>query len=98
MPTKEGDDSYHLPLDWGERCDATNYPKDLLQRLANGVGLKFNFRAQGSNTLDSHRVLLFAESKGLAGEFRDAIGLKYFQDGKRLADHGNLLDAAERVG
>lgn len=97
MPAKR-EDGYHLPLKWGARLDAINYPKEPIRELAKGVGLDLNFEAEGSSTFDSHRLLLHAEKKGKAGELREELGLVYFQHGQRLADHSNLLEAAAKVG
>lgn len=52
---------YHLPLHWGERLHAIGSNTQYLDVLAKNAGLSFNFDAPGSNTLDSHRLLLFAE-------------------------------------
>ena len=60
MPRSEAGD-YHLPLEWGPRLFAIGSNTQYLERLSQQAGLKFNFKAQGSNTLDSHRLLLYAE-------------------------------------
>ena len=97
LPSAE-DDSYHLPLQWGERLAAIGYPIEPLAALGRSVGLTFNWKAEGSSTLDSHRLLLFAEQNGKAGELREALGQRYFINGQRLADQEVLLSAAEEVG
>lgn len=60
MP-KDLDGPYHLPLHWGNRLHAIGSNTQYLHVLAGKAGLSFNFDAQGSNTLDSHRLLLHAE-------------------------------------
>lgn len=60
MPAQP-DGDYHLPLTWGERLFAIGSNTQYLDVLSEKAGLKFNFNAMGSNTLDSHRLLLFAE-------------------------------------
>jgi predicted DsbA family dithiol-disulfide isomerase len=97
MPAEEGG-HYHLPLKWGDRLDAMHYPKAPLRALAQGVDLDINFDAIGSSTMSSHRLLLFAEQHGKAGELREALGQQYFVHGKRLASHAVLLAASESVG
>ena len=92
------DDDYHLPLRWGERLAAIGYPREPLAALGRSVGLELNFDAEGSSTLDSHRLLLFAEEHDKAGELREALGQRYFVRGERLADREVLLDAADSVG
>ena len=56
----------NYPLPWGERLDALYGPgaRPGLERLGRSVGFKFNFSAPGSNTFDSHRLLLWAEDQG----------------------------------
>mmetsp|Transcript_38230 Transcript_38230/g.75262 ORF Transcript_38230/g.75262 Transcript_38230/m.75262 type:complete len:200 (+) Transcript_38230:270-869(+) len=61
MPSEKGAD-YHLPLNWGERLFAIGSNTQYLDVLGTKAGLPpFNFNAQGSNTLDSHRLLLYCE-------------------------------------
>lgn len=54
--------NYHLPLHWGQRLVAIGSNTQYLDVLGKKAGLPaFNFDAQGSNTLDSHRLLLYCE-------------------------------------
>ena len=97
MPADVGG-GYRLPLAWGERLLAIGSNPERLGQLGATVGMQFNFQAEGSSTFDSHRLLLHAESQGLAGELRDELGQVYFIRGKRLADHVLLSEAAKKVG
>lgn len=73
MPASEADGAdYHLPLVWGERLQAIGSNTQYLEALATQAGLHFNFEALGSSTLDSHRLLLFAEHRDQAAEAKEA--------------------------
>lgn len=114
MPRGQAGETYHLPLNWGERLFAIGSNTQYLERLARQAGLEFNFNAQGSNTLDSHRLLLLAEhadeesakenADGTSKRTTFALDLrlnladKYFRQGRRLADHALLLAAVNEVG
>jgi predicted DsbA family dithiol-disulfide isomerase len=94
----DGGCEYHLPLRWGDRLEAIGSATAPLAALARGVGLEFNFDAEGSNTLDSHRLLLLAEAHGRAAALRESLGQRYFVRGGRLADAALLRDAAAEAG
>eukprot|EP00933_Yihiella_yeosuensis_P054045 TRINITY_DN52383_c0_g1_i1.p1 TRINITY_DN52383_c0_g1~~TRINITY_DN52383_c0_g1_i1.p1 ORF type:complete len:167 (+),score=44.25 TRINITY_DN52383_c0_g1_i1:344-844(+) len=69
-----------------------------LSRLGAAAGYDFNFNVRATNTFKSHRVLLWAESRGLGVEFGKALARRYFEEGRALGDDSTLLDAAEEVG
>lgn len=88
------------PLPWGERLDALYGPgvKEQIRRLGAAVGYRFNFAAPGSNTLDSHRLLLWAERQGRGPAFGKALAHAYFEEAQPLADHDVLTACAESAG
>ncbi len=64
------------------------------------VGLDFNFTKieRSPNTLDSHRVILWASGAGLQDEIVEILFRKFFMDGKDLGVHQTLIEAAEEAG
>jgi predicted DsbA family dithiol-disulfide isomerase len=63
-------------------------------------GIRFDFGrvASAPNTVDAHRLILFAGDRGTQWELADALFRAYFAEGKDLNDHGDLVAAATSVG
>jgi predicted DsbA family dithiol-disulfide isomerase len=63
-------------------------------------GIRFDFArvASAPNTVDAHRLILFAEDDGVQWELADALFKAYFTEGKNLNDHGELAQVASSVG
>lgn len=70
--------------------------------MAKGEGLKFNLdKVVPTNTMDAHRLIKFAEDKGardLVERLISRLYQVYFTDGKSIADHAVLTQAATEVG
>jgi len=100
LPAKASDPTPEYPLAWGPRLDALYGPgaRGSIERLGAAAGYNFNFSAEGSSTFDSHRILLWSETKGVGVPMGKALARRYFEEGKRLADHSVLLSAVEEVG
>ena len=78
---------------------------DRVSKVASDVGLKFRLaETQTGNTLDAHRMLLWAQSEAGRGSNLDAQNLlaamyrAYFEDARSLFDHENLLLIATESG
>ena len=86
---------------WGDRLDAI-YPggKRSIAQLGKAAGFAFNFDAPLSDTMDSHRLYLWAEEQasGKGEELAQSIGHEYFEKGKPLADREMLCGCAADVG
>ena len=63
-----------------------------------GVRFDFDRVASAPNTVDAHRLILFAAERGLRWETADALFRAYFTEGKDLNDHEQLLELATGVG
>lgn len=65
-----------------------------------GDGIRFDFGrvASAPNTVDAHRLILFAGDRGPQWELCDALFYAYFTDGKDLNDHEDLVAVATSVG
>jgi predicted DsbA family dithiol-disulfide isomerase len=63
-------------------------------------GIRFDFDrvASAPNTVDAHRLILFAGDHGLQWEVADALFRAYFTEGRDLNDHEDLVAVASGVG
>ncbi|WP_416407019.1 DsbA family oxidoreductase [Agrobacterium rosae] len=75
---------------------------EMLTQLGKEVGINFDFDAIkiGPNTLDAHRLSLWAHAEGR--EFQDkvttALFKANFEEGRNIGDHDVLADIAEQAG
>ncbi|KQQ58830.1 MULTISPECIES: DsbA family oxidoreductase [Rhizobium/Agrobacterium group] len=75
---------------------------DMLKQLGKEVGIDFNFDAikVGPNTLDAHRLSLWAHAEGR--EFQDRVVTELFranfEQGLNIGDHAVLADIGEKAG
>ncbi|WP_421361051.1 DsbA family oxidoreductase [Agrobacterium rosae] len=75
---------------------------EMLTQLGKEVGIDFDFDAIkiGPNTLDAHRLSLWAHAEGR--EFQDkvttALFKANFEEGRNIGDHEVLADIAEQAG
>jgi len=63
-----------------------------------GISFDFGRVASAPNTVDAHRLILFAWNYGVQRELSDALFRAYFTEGKDLNDHGKLVNVASSVG
>lgn len=63
-------------------------------------GLRFAFDrvASAANTVDAHRLILFAAQQGRSWEMADALFAAYFTEGRNLNDAEQLVTIAGDVG
>lgn len=75
---------------------------DMLRKLGEEVGIKYNFEAIkiGPNTLDAHRLLHWAivESREIQDKVATALFKANFEEGRNVGDHAVLADIAEKSG
>ncbi|RVU71525.1 MULTISPECIES: DsbA family oxidoreductase [Lactobacillus] len=73
-----------------------------ITQMAAGEGLEFHLdKVVPTNTMDAHRLIKLAESKGdrdLVERVISRFYKVYFTDGKSIADHGVLTNAAVKAG
>lgn len=63
------------------------------------VGITFNQeKSIPVNTFQAHRLIHFAQEKGLAGQMEEAIFKAYFTDSKNIGDLGVLAEIANSIG
>lgn len=88
----------------GHIFDALGWPKERMDVMFKQSGLDSNWNAQLSDTMDSHRLALYAATMGKGEEMWRATSRRFFEgkDTKlkvvRLADHALLMECAEECG
>jgi predicted DsbA family dithiol-disulfide isomerase len=63
-----------------------------------GIDFRFDRVATAPNTLDAHRLVLFAAERGQEWPMADALYAAHFTDGRDLNDLDQLVALAESVG
>lgn len=67
--------------------------------MAAEEGIDFQWqKAQSGNTLDAHRLIHFAASKGLANEAKEALCYAYMTEGLAIGERDNVQLVAQRIG
>ena len=77
---------------WGRRW-STDEDSPVMQ-LGREAGFSFNRDAIMSDTMRSHRLILFAAKRGKGETMADVLATLYFEEGQPLADTATLLEAA----
>ena len=63
-----------------------------------GIDFRFDRVATAPNTLDAHRLVLFAAERGQEWPMADALFAAHFSEGRDLNDPDQLVAVAESVG
>ena len=72
---------------------------EMMSNVAKEVGLNYNFDiAVINNTLNAHRLLHFAKSKGLQSELKEKLFNAYYTQGKDVSDIETLSILAVELG
>jgi predicted DsbA family dithiol-disulfide isomerase len=83
-------------------ADKVEQAHRMLTELGQQVGIHYDFDAIkiGPNSMDAHRLLLWAHTEGRDVQNRvvEAIFKAFFEEGRNIGDHAVLLDIAERAG
>lgn len=67
--------------------------------IADGEGLCYNLdETLSGNTLDAHRLLLWAAEIGKQDELLEAMYSGYFEKSQSLFSHGDLLSITDQIG
>lgn len=70
-----------------------------IAEMAKAEGIEFNWQnANSGNTLDAHRIIHLAQSKGLGSEAKEAFFYSYMTDGLAIGERETLEDVASRIG
>lgn len=63
-----------------------------------GVDFQWDAISSTPNTLDAHRLILWAAAQGAEWEMAERLFAAYFTEGRNLNDHDQLAALAEEVG
>ncbi|HEV7305155.1 DsbA family protein [Ensifer sp.] len=101
LPPEGVDHKKHLASKLGGQ-EAVDRAHDMLRDLGNADGIDFDFDAVkiSPNTLDAHRLVRWAATRGAEAQSA-VVGLLFkanFEEGRNVGDHVVLLDIAEAAG
>jgi predicted DsbA family dithiol-disulfide isomerase len=88
----------YIEKKWGPNRSSDVYSR--VSAVGQQVGIPFAFDSitVQPNTLDAHRLLMFAERSGRQDELSEELFKAYFIDGANLTDHETLVGVATRAG
>jgi protein disulfide-isomerase len=83
----------------GMSAEQVNGMLENVTQSAKQVGLEYNFdNAQMVNSLNAHKFIQFAKTKGLGDEAEERLFLAFFTEGKNIADQSTLIDFGKEIG
>lgn len=90
----------HLQEKYGASPEQSQKNREAIAARGAELGFTFNMdkRSRIYNTFDAHRLLHWAEEKGLQSALKKALFKAYFTDGQSPGDHGVLVRVAGEVG
>jgi predicted DsbA family dithiol-disulfide isomerase len=99
MPREGMDRALYLEMKFGGEARAKDVYR-IIDEAASGESLNFDLQKIGRtpNTLDSHRLIHFADDRGKQQQVVEALFAAYFRDGADIGDHATLSDIAASVG
>lgn len=87
---------------YGQTMEQAENSVQHISQLGEAEGLPFHYAdTKFTNTMDAHRLTKFAQTKGdaaLTENLQNLLFEAYFGDGRELADHNVLMDAALQAG
>ena len=97
----EGQDiGEHLHEKYGATPEKSQKTREAIAARGAELGFAFSMdkRSRIYNTFDAHRLLHWAEEKGLQAQLKHALFTAYFTDGQNPSDHDVLVRVAAKVG
>ena len=97
----EGQDiGEHLHEKYGATPQQSQKNREAIAARGAELGFAFSMdkRSRIYNTFDAHRLLHWAEEKGLQPQLKHALFTAYFTDGQNPSDHDVLVRVAAKVG
>lgn len=99
MPFGGMDRAHYLTAKFGGGERARLVQSSIRQAAAqDGIALNLERIARTPNTLDAHRLVRHAETRGLGTPVAMALFRAYFEEGRDIGDRTVLLDVAEACG
>ncbi len=94
VPTKE-----HLAEKYGVSAEQVDQMQNRVCLISEGEGLCYDLDSTLSgNTRDAHRLLLWAQANGSAEDLLERMYSGYFEQGRSLFTHDDLLAIIDEVG
>jgi predicted DsbA family dithiol-disulfide isomerase len=89
----------HLADKYGTTVERAKGMMDQMARTGAEEGVTLNFdRAQRGNTLDAHRVIHLAATRGIQSEMKERLFRAYMTEGKAISDRNELALLAGEIG
>lgn len=100
MPAEGENAVQHIIEKYGSSPEEIARNQVNLRTRGEAVGFQFDLekRTHFYNTFDAHRLLYWAETKGLQAELKHALLRAYFTDGRNVSDPETLIDIARQAG
>lgn len=98
-PRQEISNSERLAQKYGRSVAEVEDMQRNIAEMAKAEGIEFNWEgANSGNTLNAHRIIHLAQSKGLGNEAQEAFFYSYMTQGLAIGERETLEDVAARIG
>jgi len=95
----EGTSNERLAKKYGMSPAQADAAHNRITTLGAEEGLEYHFEsAQYGNSFDAHRLIHFAETKGLQGAMKERLLKAYFSEGLAISDQDTLVRIASEMG
>ncbi|WP_417453324.1 DsbA family oxidoreductase [Kiloniella sp.] len=99
MPSEGMDRQTYLDTKFGGRANATQFYSQIAAAgKSEGIDFKFDDIQKTPNTVEAHRLSLFAATQGKQDELMECLFESYFLEGKNIGERGVLIKIATEVG
>ncbi len=96
---QEVSNSERLAQKYGRSVPEVEDMQRNIAAMAKQEGIEFNWESANSgNTLNAHRIIHLAQSKGLGNEAQEAFFYSYMTQGLPIGERETLEDVAARIG
>jgi len=96
---REGDPAVRIARKYGLSIDQAVAAQDRITRLAAAEGLEYHLdRAAGGNTFDAHRLIHFAQDRGLGDAMKERLLRAHLVEARPIGDPATLAALAGEVG
>ena len=96
---QEVSNSERLAQKYGRSVPEVEDMQRNIAAMAKQEGIEFNWEgANSGNTLNAHRIIHLAQSKGLGNEAKEAFFYSYMTQGLPIGERETLEDVAARIG
>ena len=88
-----------LAKKYGQSIEQTQVMERNVAQAAASEGIVFNWQhANSGNTFNAHRIIHFAQSKGLGNAMKEALCLAYMTEGQNIGEPEVVAEIALKVG